>query len=176
MNTDTGTAIDFELAHRVHVQTDPRVWGLGSRAVCSCGWASGWLPGSSDATQAGAEHVDTAIGPPDALDHAMNIMLDLQEDLAETVVWLAENWSADLPAPGVYGGIGYLRDPDVAGARLLVFCETADELARVAARLGAPVRTRLEPVTGRGFDAATRDFGRVRVEAYTESSTAEAVP
>jgi hypothetical protein len=167
MNTET--TIDYELAHRVRVQTDQRVRGIGSRAVCSCGWASGWLPGSEHAAQAGAEHVDTAIGPPDTLDQAMNVMLDLQEDLAETVVWLAENWSADLPSPGVHGGVGCLHALDVPAVRLLVLCGTADELGRVATRLGAPVPD------GGPFDVAVRDFGRVRIAAWVEPS-AEATP
>jgi len=162
------TATDFELVHRVRVQTDQRVRGMGSRAVCSCGWASRWLPGSEDATQAGAEHVDTALGPPDALDDAMNVMLDLQEDLAETVVWLAENWSADLPAPGVHGGVGCLHDPAVPAVRLLVVCETADELGRVARRLGSPAPT------VDAFDVAARDFGRVLIAAWVDPSEAEA--
>ena len=38
-------------------------------------------------------------GRPPALDAAMSELLDLQDDLADVVVWLAENWSADLPVP-----------------------------------------------------------------------------
>jgi hypothetical protein len=168
MSTDT--AIDVELAHRVRVQTDQRVRGLGSRAVCSCGWASGWLPSSDGATQAWAEHLDTAIVPPDALDQAMNVMLDLQDDLANAVVWLAENWSADLPAPGVHGGVGCLYTPDVPGVRLVALCGTADELGRVATRLGSPVPD------GGPFDVAVRDFGRVRIAAWVEPSGSETAP
>ncbi len=29
----------------------------------------------------------------------MSGLLDLQDDLADAVMWLAENWSADLPVP-----------------------------------------------------------------------------
>ena len=166
----TTTAIDFELAHRVRVHTDPRVRGMGSRAICSCAWSSGWLPHSDEATQAGTEHLDGAIGPPDPLDDAMNVMLDIQEDLADTVVWLAENWSADLPAPGVHGGVGCLHDPAVPAVRLLVVCDTADELGRVATRLGSPAPT------GGPFVVAARDFGRVLIAAWVDPSGAEAAP
>jgi hypothetical protein len=81
------------------VETDHRVWGLGCRAVCSCGWASPWTHHGEAATRAGTDHVDAAIGPPDALDGVMSDLLDLQDDLAQVVMWLAENWSADPPVP-----------------------------------------------------------------------------
>lgn len=131
------TETTIELAHRVRIDTDHRVWGLGCRAVCSCGWASHWTDHGPAATQAGVEHIDTAIGPPDAMDVLMGAMLDLQDDLASVVVWLAENWSADLPAPALLSNTHYDdNDRAVAGVCLLGSAADAVVLARAADRLG----------------------------------------
>jgi hypothetical protein len=104
----------------------------------------------------------------------MSALLDLQDDLAEVVVWLAENWSADLPVPHAYGGVGPLRDEP--GAELFVYCATAEELARVAARLGAPIRRTQGHTPGVELGKAIRDFGRVRIKAYTLPPEPEAGP
>jgi hypothetical protein len=160
----------IELVHRVRVETDHRVYGLGCRAVCLCGWASGWTDHGPRATEAGAEHIDTAIGPPDEMDRAMGAMLDLQVDLAEVVVWLAENWSADLPAPGVSGSSRY-RDggESVATVRLLCYCLTGEQLAEAARRLGVPVIDAEPDSKGHRYRRAVRAFGLVTIEAYTEA-------
>jgi hypothetical protein len=162
------TETTIELAHCVRIDTDHRVWGLGCRAVCSCGWASHWTDHGPAATQAGVEHIDTAIGPPDAMDVLMGAMLDLQDDLASVVVWLAENWSADLPAPGLYPTTHY-DDPErvrgVAGVALRAAAADAAVLARAADRLGVPVLTDEAPDgLGNRYQRATRRFGRVAVE------------
>jgi len=159
----------IELAHRVRVETDHRMWGLGCRAVCSCGWESQWTcEDAEDALRAATDHVDTAIGPPDRMDRAMSAMLDLQDDLANIVLWLAENWSTDLPAPKVYS---YSRDHEGyprAGVRLLVYCPSAEMLRQAAERMGVPVT--LNPVAMPvRYQEAVRDFGRVRIDAYTDA-------
>jgi hypothetical protein len=61
-------------------------------------------------------------------------LLDIQDDLARVVVWLAEHWSADLPAPTVYG---YGGGPSAARVELSVYYLSPDDLARVAELLGA---------------------------------------
>ena len=157
----------IELAHRLRVETDHRVYGLGCRTVCSCGWASQWmLQSADDALRAGMEHIDTAVGPPDAMDALMSAMLDLQDDLAEVVMWLADNWSADLPTPALHGA-----DHDdgsggpVAGAGCWRPCGDEGALARAAERLGVPVRTDPgQDSYGSRFRRAWRRFGRVKVE------------
>ena len=157
----------IELAHRVRVETDHRVWGLGCRSVCSCGWESQWMPQSADdAVRAGTEHIDTAVGPPDAMDGLMSAMLDLQDDLSEVVMWLAENWSADLPAPALHGVDHYDgAGGPVAGAWLLASAVDEDSLARAAERLGVPVGADARPGSrGCRYRRACRRFGRVKVE------------
>jgi hypothetical protein len=160
----------IELAHRVRIETDHRVSGLGCRAVCSCGWASRWTSQTADdALRAGGEHVDAAVRAPDGMDRAMSAMLDLQDDLSAVVMWLAETWSADLPSPVV---CSYSRDDSsypLPGVRLLMHCTSVDVLARAAERLGVPVRRPTNSAQGVRIYGAVRDFGRVRIEAYTEA-------
>jgi hypothetical protein len=85
-------------------------------------------------------------------------------------VWLAENWSADLPAPCV-NGTNHYRDDDNqgrAGVTLLVYCDDHDLLARAAARLGVPVILDPGPdSSGNRYQRATRRVGRVHLQAYT---------
>jgi hypothetical protein len=156
----------IELAHRVRIDTDHRVWGLGCRAVCSCGWASPWTDHGPTATQAGVEHLDTTIGPPDAMDLLMGAVLDLQDDLASVVVWLCENWSADLPAPVMHAKTFYDEaGRELPGTWLLGSTGDAGLLARVAERLGVPVLTDDDPDgAGNRYQRATRRFGRVAIE------------
>jgi hypothetical protein len=148
--------------HPVAVVSD----GFEFLAECGCGWASDWHPRPQDADEAGAEHRDTAVGPPDAMDVLMSGLLDLQDDLAATVVWLAENWSADLPAPALLSTTHYddTGEP-VAGVSLLAGTTDSVELVRVADRLGVPVLTDERPDTqGNRYQRAARRFGRVEVE------------
>jgi hypothetical protein len=153
-------------AHRLAVVGD----GFEYRAECSCGWAGDWQASAEAAEVSGREHTEAAVGPADGLDRAMTELLDLQDDLAAAVVWLAEHWSADLPAPHVYSATHYGEGigPDgLAGVRLLVACAD-DELARAAACLGAPITA--DPARGRGdtrYRRAIRRIGRVRIEALT---------
>jgi hypothetical protein len=157
----------IELAHRVRIETDHRVWGLGCRAVCSCGWASQWTRQSADdALRAGGEHLDAAVGAPDGMKRAMSAMLDLQDDLSAVVMWLAENWSADLPSPAVCSCSCDDSSHPRAGVRLLVYCPSVDVLARAAERLEVPVTRTTNSAQGVRIYGAVRDFGRVRIDAY----------
>jgi hypothetical protein len=159
--TDTTTTAP-DVVHLVEVVRH----GLRLRAECGCGWQSEWCGSPPAAGEAGTEHRDTAVGVPDEMDGLMSRMLDLQDDLAEMVVWLAENWSADLPVPVLYGtGGGISR----AGVQLSVCCTDRDDLIRVAHLLGAPVadKSHSNPVNGLRYIYTDRDFGRVHVEAFT---------
>jgi hypothetical protein len=163
--TDT-TTNRFDLAHLVVLHRDDRD---GYQPVCSCGWHGTWNDYLT-AAEVGGEHRDGAVGPPDDLDRAMTELLDLQDDLAEAVVWLAENWSAELPALYVHTTTHYADDDDregKAGMRLLVPCDK-DEFGRAAFRLGAPVID--DPANDDGhtrYRRATRAIGRVHIQAYT---------
>jgi hypothetical protein len=167
MTTITTRTASLVPAHRVAVVSD----GFEYLAECCCGWASDWQATPEAADRAGVEHIDSAVGPPDGLDRAMTELLDLQDDLAATVVWLAENWSADLPAPCVNSTTHYGDAEDSggkAGVRLLVPCgNDTVELARAAACFGAPIID--DPANDEGRDRyrrATLALGRVHIQAY----------
>jgi hypothetical protein len=167
--TTTTTMTAPPPAHLVAVVSD----GYEYLAECSCGWASDWLVTPEAADTAGREHCDGAVGPPDEMDRLMSGLLDLQDDLAAVVVWLAENWSADLPALSWYGS-GGRYDADRPAVRVLGACEP-DELAAAAAVLGG-VRSD-DPVNDRGatrYRRASRDIGRVRIEVLARLDRCEA--
>jgi hypothetical protein len=92
----------------------------------------------------------------------MGELLDLQDDLARVVIWLAEHWSADLPVPDAYGtGVGRVE------VRMNAYCHSTDLLTRAAARLGVPLVD--DPATssrGVRYRRAVRRFGRVSLQAY----------
>jgi hypothetical protein len=97
---------------------------------------------------------------------------DLQDDLADTVIWLAENWSGDLPVPEIRPNERELEDGEhVPYLQLLVHCETAAELAPVIDRLASPRMSSAESdAQGRGDQPGTRRFGRVHIIARTPGS------
>jgi hypothetical protein len=153
--------------HPVAVVSD----GFEFSAECACGWASDWHDSPEAADSAGAEHRDDAVGPPDAMEVLMSGLLDLQDDLAATVVWLAENWSAHLPPLGWYAN-GADRDTSRPAVQVLGACEPG-ELAAAATVLGSvPVD---DPPTQRGvrYRRAVRDIGRVRIEVIASLDRGE---
>jgi hypothetical protein len=160
----TTTTIDS--THPTRVVTDGRPYGLGHRAECGCGWASDWTDDPQAAEAAEADHREVAVGPGDGLDRVMSELLDLQDDLAAMVVWLAENWSADLPVPIVYGhdgGIGV----GPARIQLSACCLDQSDLTRIAHLLGVPPVDDERP-NGQGtrYRTVRREFGRVTLHAF----------
>jgi hypothetical protein len=154
--------------HAVSVVSD----GFEFVAECSCGWAGDWQASPGDADAAGAEHRDGAIGPPDAMDLLMSALLDLQEDLAATVVWLAENWSAQLPPLGWYAN-GDDRHTSQPALCVIGACDP-DELQPAADVLGSTLTD--DPPNERGtprFRRAVRDIGRVRIEVFASLDRCE---
>jgi hypothetical protein len=147
------------LVHQVETVTD----GSDYRARCSCGWESDWYEDDVAAVAAGIEHPEDAVGPADELDGFMADVLDLQDDMSAVVMWLAENWSADLPVPVIWGpGCRRSRPLD-----LTVQCHSADELARLADVLGsAIIGDPAYDVEGETYRCARRRFGRVVLEAW----------
>jgi hypothetical protein len=131
------------------------------RAECSCGWTSDWHADDVTAVMAGVEHSEIAVGPRDGLDGFVGELLDVQDDLSELVIWLAEHWSADLPVPALWGLAGTGR------VEVSVYCASRTELARVGARLGVAVgRDRRYDAEKETYWCARRTFGRVAVEAW----------
>ncbi|HEX6235990.1 MAG TPA: hypothetical protein VFZ68_02285 [Acidimicrobiales bacterium] len=165
MTTTTTTTID--LTHPVRVLHDDRLYSLGHRAECGCGWTGTWRDYPADAEADAHDHREVAVGPGDGLDGAMSELLDIQDDLASVVVWLAENWSADLPVPKVHtmasgGSIA-------ARIELWVCCSDLGDLVPLAQVLGVPlVDDDTADSCGTRYRRAVRRFGRVSVQAFGE--------
>jgi hypothetical protein len=132
------------------------------RAECSCGWAGDWHDDRALAEADGDDHREVIVGPADHLDRLMAELLDLQDDLATVVVWLAEHWSADLPVPRCrsFGS-------EHAGVDLSAYCVAADDLERAAELLEVPLVDAPAPDGyGNRYRSATRSFGRVRFRVF----------
>jgi hypothetical protein len=156
-------------AHAIAVVSDDEEY----RAECCCGWAGEWQFSPDDADLDGTDHRSGVTGSGGDTDTLMGVLLDLQDDIAEAVLWFAENWSADLPAPRVLGanhedGI----EPAGAGLTLAVACGTRELLHRIAHRLGVPVLLDVSDADQRcALHSACRRFGQVLVHAYAEVSS-----
>jgi hypothetical protein len=162
----------FEVAHLVVVvyDEDGRAeagWDRGAerdRAECSCGWSGDWHHDGALAEADGDDHREIVIGPSDGLDRLMGELLDLQDDLARAVIWLAEHWSADLPVPRCRG-----LGSENARVELSAYCLTAGELARAADVLGVPLVDDPAPDSrGMRYRRALRRFGRVQLRVFRE--------
>ena len=141
----------------------------GHRAECWCGWASAWCDDYETADAAAQDHHEVAAGSATDLDATISGLLDLQDDLADTLIWLAENWSSDLPVPQAQPRVRYRADGEcIPCLRLLIRCERPAELVAMAELLGGPVVADVEPSQhGSRYQRVTRSFGRVDIEAYT---------
>jgi hypothetical protein len=101
----------------------------------------------------------------------MSGLLDLQDDLAAVVMWLAENWSVHLPELGWYA-TGCDTDTDRPAVRVLGYC-LPDELIEAAALLGvAPVDDPDDGPHHTLYRRATRRFGRVEIQVYAKRDLA----
>jgi hypothetical protein len=150
----------IELTHPVVVVTDDRGH---YRAECGCSWASDWyLDDDVTAAAEGADHVDIALGPPDPLDALLSELLDLQDDLAQAVLWFADHYSADLPVPACLG------NGDETLIRLLAYTTHDADLDQVAELTGSPALDDAG-LNARGYQyrRVIHDFGRVRFETIT---------
>jgi hypothetical protein len=153
---------DLMVSHLVVVTYENRGPAMVFRAECSCGWSGDGHDDNALAELDGDDHRSVVLDPADDLDAAITGLLDLQDDLAAAVMWLAEHWSADLPVP-VSWGVG----TEPARVDLAAYCLDPDLLDRAAAVLGAPVVDDAAPDTcGHRYQRATRRFGRVRLEVY----------
>jgi hypothetical protein len=165
--TTTTATTAFEPMHLVEVESYSP-YDNAYAAACSCGW-TGDLQRERDAAVAdGVEHRDQA-GRGDGLDVVMTDLLDLQDGLADMVVWLAENWSADLPVPSVYGRGGHPLRRDPAGVELLVCCHDPAVLVRIGHLLGVPpVDDARTDDRGNRYRNVSQEFGRVTLRAFCQ--------
>ena len=143
----------------------------GHRAECWCGWASAWCDDYATADAAADDHREVAAGPATDLDATLSGLLDLQDDLADAVLWLAENWSSVLPVPEAQPRTRYLDNGEcVPCLRLQVCCDTPAHLAAMADLLAAPIVADAEPDQyGSRHHRVTRTFGRVDIEAVAKA-------
>jgi hypothetical protein len=148
------------------------VRGFGHRAECLCGWASVCHEDKTFAELAAVEHREQAMGPPTGLDILLAGLIDMQDDVADALMWFAENWSSDLPTPRVIGRVHQRDDGECApGLGLVVRCVRADDFSRVATALGLQVDH--DPDRARDVrQRASRSFGSVLVVAYHDVPTA----
>jgi hypothetical protein len=167
MTTTTTTTVPVP-AHVVAVLSD----GDEYQASCSCGWLSEWHFTPDEADEAGTDHRDGAVEAADHMDELVTGLLDLCDDIAAAVVWLAENWSTSLPWLG-WAACGDDHRSDQPALRILGYCQPA-ELAAVAAVMGGPT---VDVPTSGGDDRrrrVMRDFGRVRIDVFTDLVSARA--
>jgi hypothetical protein len=160
----TTVLVPIDLAHLVQVVGHDK---SGLRAECRCGWASRWYDDYPEADAIARRHREVAIGSPTGLEAVLGGLLDLQDDIADVVAWLAEYWSSDLPAPRAVPHIDLgANGESVPGLTLSMRCTIREMVSSVADMLGAEVA--LEQ-TGSGLTERTsRRFGRVIVDACYE--------
>jgi hypothetical protein len=165
----------IEFDHLVQVV---RHRAVGYRAECWCGWAGVWCDDYATADELAEDHRENAAGPATGLDATLSGLLDLQDDLADAVMWLAENWSSDLPVPHAYPHTTSLDNGScVPCLGLLVHCSTGEDLVTLADLLAAPVVADTEPdADGRFHQRATRTFGRVHIAAHASAAPTSPCP
>jgi hypothetical protein len=126
----TTTLSPIDLTHLVQVVAHAT---LGTRAECWCGWAGPWGADAGEAGVQAGRHAD-ATGISTGLARAALDLLDLQDDLADAVMWLAENWARDLPAPEVLGHVHRsVSGRSTAGVTLRLRCDDSDDVTWFAA-------------------------------------------
>src|SRR5262245_46908950 len=103
---------------------------LGYRAECWCGWAGKWTAEHSAADEQTARHRAATLGS-DRLALTLCELMDMQDDIADAVLWLAENWASDLPAPRLRVRRDSRARP-MPGVVLAVECENRDDADWIA--------------------------------------------
>jgi hypothetical protein len=116
---------------------------LGYRAECWCGWAGAWTSDHATADDQTAGHRAATLGP-DQLAITLCELMDLQDDIADALMWLAESWASDLPAPRVRVRRDGRGRP-MPGVALAVHCESANDAEWIAMLLhDAPPCVRID--------------------------------
>ncbi len=146
---------------------------LGYRAECWCGWSSAWATSTPRADEAGADHREVGAAASDGMDATLSGLLDLQDDLADTVIWLAENWSSDLPVPHASRGPHRCDDRRPRASAQCACWSTATRPSSWWSWLNCwPHRWWADPGPDRRGAAATSrppgTSGESEIEAYTE--------
>jgi hypothetical protein len=157
--------LPVDLAHLVQVVAQTK---SGLRAECRCGWVSRWYDDYPEADAMARRHSEVAIGPPTGLEAVLGGLLDLQDDIADVVIWLAEYWTSDLPSPRAVPHIEQRANGElVPGLTLSMRCTSREMVSSVADMLGAEVAVE-RTASGRRSERTSRRFGRVCIDACYE--------
>jgi hypothetical protein len=148
--------------HPVAVVSD----GDEYQATCTCGWVTGWQPSPEAADDEARWHRDDAARAADAMDGLMSDLLDLQDDLAAVVVWLAENWTTGLPQLG-WTANGDDHHRDRPALRVLGYASPAELVAAALVLDTAPTDDPPAETDRARYRHVLRDFGRVRLDVFT---------
>jgi hypothetical protein len=168
----TTVLVPVDLAHLVQVVAHTT---SGLRAECRCGWASRWYDDHPEADAMARRHREVAVGSPTGIEAVLGGLLDLQDDLADAVMWLAEHWTAELPLPRAVPHIDQRANGDaVPGLTLLMPCASRDTVSSVADTLGADVTVE-RTASDRLSERTSRRFGRVWIDACYEIADDSAV-
>jgi hypothetical protein len=152
--------------HLVEVHNDEPAEDGFHFATCSCGWSGEPHDAAVWAQIEGLAHRDD-VDDPDVMDQLISALLDIQENLAAAVIWLAENWAAHLPELEWHGGrgSGHRGGPAVE----LVACCWPEDWAEAVEVVGGPVIEDPPPDDDRQrYQRVRREWGRVRLELFTE--------
>jgi hypothetical protein len=99
-------------------------------------------------------------GPADHVDELLSALLDIEDDIGQAVMWLAEHWTLDLPK--VRWHIG--NESHGRALRLLAIALDWADLRSAAGVLDAPITFHRVDDDGEVWLAATRRFGTVHLE------------
>jgi hypothetical protein len=170
MTTDTTEPVPV---HLVEVHNDESAGDSLYSAVCSCGWTGVSHDEVVWAQIEGLAHRDD-VDDLDVMDRLMSDLLDIQENLASAVIWLAENWAAHLPDLEWHGG---RRSAPRGGpaVELVAYCWPEDWADAVEVLGGPVIEDPPNADSLERYQRVRRDWGRVRLELFTEH-TPEVTP
>jgi hypothetical protein len=152
----------LDLAHLVQVVAHR---ACGYRAECLCGWAGSWCDDYRHAQLGASDHRAATVGPPNGLEAALGGLLDLQDDLADALCWIADRWTPGLPTPYPVHRIERRADGGAVPAlTLMMTCASTAELMAVARMLSTTSTP--DPASWMAPRRVGRSFGRVRLEGY----------
>jgi hypothetical protein len=137
----------------------------GRRAECWCGWASAWCDDYETADAAAQDHHEVVAGSATDFDATISGLLDLQDDLADALCWIADRWTPGLPTPYPVHRIERRADGGAVPAlTLMMTCASTAELMAVARMLSTTSTP--DPASWMAPRRVGRSFGRVRLEGY----------
>jgi hypothetical protein len=161
-----------DAAMTAHAPTHP-VGVVSDGDECGCGWLGESQFSAAGADEDGACHQDESVRAVDAMDVVMSGLLDLQDDLAAAVVWLAENWATGLPQL-CWSAFSDDRDRDRPAVQVLGYATPAEMTAAVVVLDTTMTDDPPDDEGNPRYRHAIRDFGRVRLDVLTDLPACDA--